>query len=242
MSPRQNRRRQSLRRSRKSLGPRSLISFVIHPLRAVLASLVLILCGWLLANALALRSAAAAPVDTFLVLGGSIQREIYAAELSQQYPSTKILISQGSQDPCIWLIFERAGAAKSGVWLENCADSTFGNFYFSAPILQAWGSRKVKLITSETHLPRAMWLGQILLGAKGIWVELDIAPEQGVPGNQESWPKTGFDVARSLLWAALGQVYQPPCQQVRPLAAVDIDAWRQEGFKCEYQGQLEDGS
>ena len=42
------------------------------------------------------------PVDAILVLGGSIRREIYVANLAQQYPDIPILISQGSKTPVFY--------------------------------------------------------------------------------------------------------------------------------------------
>lgn len=200
--------------------------------------IALLVCGWLLNNTLKLQAAASGSVDTFLVLGGSIRREIYVAELVKDYPETKVLISQGSPDPCILLIFQRKAAPMDHVWLEHCADSTFGNFYFNIPLLRWWGVRKVKLITSPTHLPRAKWMAQILLGAQGIWVEVDTVEEQGIPGNEESLIKTGLDLTRSLIWAVLSQGIEPQCSQLKPLAAVDLKTWRQSDFKCEYQGEL----
>jgi len=140
-------------------------------LRAAGLGLTLVASIMLLGNAIALLQAAHAPVDADLVLGGSRDREIYVAQLVKQQPDIEILISQGSPDPCIVLIFERYGAPISRVWLEKCARSTFDNFYFSLAILQQWGVRKVQVITSPTHLPRAKWLGQIILGARGMWVD-----------------------------------------------------------------------
>lgn len=201
--------------------------------------LVAVVATWGWQTGLALRNAAASPVDSVLVLGGSIQREIYAAELAKQSPQTPILISSGSDDPCIWLLFDRVAAPKSRVWLERCADSTFGNFYFSLPILQQWQVRHVILITSATHLPRAKWLAQILLGSHGMWVETQRVKETGVPGNRESRWKTGLDIARSLIWAGVSQFYSPVCHQVSPLSKVDLEAWQQRGFKCEHQGGLD---
>lgn len=189
-------------------------------------------------NTLKLQAAASAPVDAYFVLGGSIRREIYVAKLAKQHPETRILISHGSLDPCILLIFQRENAPIRQVWLEKCAGSTFDNFYFNIPILRQWGVRKVKLITSHTHLPRAKWMAQILLGAQGIWVEPEIVKEQGIPGNRESLLKTGVDVSRSLVWAVLSQVIQPKCSQLTPLATVNLEKWRNSGVKCERQGGL----
>jgi uncharacterized SAM-binding protein YcdF (DUF218 family) len=205
-------------------------------LRRLALGLCLVLLSWVVFNTVTIISASSRQVDAFFVLGGSIRREIYVAELAQQYPQTPILISRGSPDPCILLVFQRLAPQRlQNVWLEKCADSTFGNFYYSIPILRRWGVHKVKLISSQTHFPRAKWMAQILFGVHGIWVETDIVPEQGVPGNQESWSKTGLDVTRSLLWAGLSRIIQPKCFYVMKLADVSIDFWRSRGFQCERQ-------
>ncbi|HEY9694402.1 MAG TPA: YdcF family protein [Oculatellaceae cyanobacterium] len=204
----------------------------------LLSSISLILGIWLLINTLILGLAASRPVDAFFVLGGSIQREIYVAQLAQKYPEIPILISQGSKESCVLRLFQREQALIEQVWLERCAKSTFDNFYFGIPILHQWGVHKVKLITSPTHLPRAQWLAQILLGAHGIWVDLDIVQEQGIPGNRESWSKTALDLIRALVWAVISQVYSPKCDRVINLSDVNISGWQTKGFKCEHQANI----
>ncbi|BAY38107.1 hypothetical protein NIES2111_24520 [Nostoc sp. NIES-2111] len=208
----------------------------------LLQKLVWVLClvfgSWLVITTITLVSASSEPVDAFFVLGGSIRREIYIAQIAKQYPQIPILISHGSQDPCIKLIFQREFADLDNVWLEKCAGSTFKNFYYGVPILKRWRVHKVRLITSPTHLPRAKWMAQILLGAHGIWVEVEIVQEKGVPGNRESLIKTGLDVSRSLFWAGLSQIIQPQCKDVIQLSKVDMSAWQSRGFKCERQGNL----
>ncbi|MEB3219020.1 MAG: YdcF family protein [Nostocales cyanobacterium 94392] len=198
----------------------------------------LLVAIWLFFTTITVLLASSKPIDVFFVLGGSIKREIYVAELGQKYPQIPILISSGSQDPCIWLIFQQQAVPMQNVWLEKCADSTFDNFYYSIPILQNWGVRKVKLITSTTHLPRAQWMAKILLGAHGMWVEPDIIVEEGIPGNREHWFKTGLDVSRSLIWAGLSQVIKPKCSHVIQLSKVNLQEWQNRGFKCERQGNL----
>lgn len=204
-------------------------------------------------NIITLISASSKPTDVLFVLGGSIQREIYVAMKATENPQVRILISSGSQDPCIKLIFQRHltnlelkkidstglhSRILQNVWLEKCAKSTFGNFYYSIPILRQWRVHKVKLITSSSHLPRAKWMAQILFGAHGIWVEPDIITEKGVPGNRESWLKTSLDLTRSLLWAIISQFTHPQCKEVIKLTDVDMDDWLDRGFKCEYQGRV----
>lgn len=201
--------------------------------------LIGLLGSWFLLTAGNLLISAASPVDAFLVLGGSIRREMHMAEVAKKFPEVPVLISQGSLDPCILILFQRVQAPIQQVWLEKCANSTFGNFYYSLPILQQWHVRKVKLVTSAKHFPRAQWMAQILLGARGIWVELDPVYEAGVPANHESWWKTGLDVGRSLLWAVGSQFYAPACSEVMPLAAVDLSQWEQWGFRCEHQAGIQ---
>ncbi|MBD2336910.1 YdcF family protein [Calothrix sp. FACHB-156] len=207
-------------------------------IRKVACGLCAILGAWLIFTTITLVSASSQPVDAFFVLGGSIQREIHVAREAQKYPNIPILISHGSLEPCVWLLFQRQGTELQNVWLEDCANSTWENFYYGIPILRRWGVHKVKLITSPTHLPRAQWMAQILLGANGIWVEPDIVQEHGIPGNREFWQKTALDVTRSLLWAGFSQIMQPQCSKVKRLAEVDMQAWESRGFRCEHQGML----
>ncbi|MGK7919041.1 MAG: YdcF family protein [Trichodesmium sp.] len=214
---------------------KKIILFVILP---IISGLLV----WLVGNNVLLQSAAKAPVDAYLVLGGSIKREIYIAKVAKQYPQTPILISSGSKDPCILGLFQRENAATNQVWLENCAKSTFENFYFSLPILEKWGVQHIKLVTSPTHLPRAKWLSQIILGSHRIWVEMDIVEEIGVPGNQESRLKTALDVIRSLIWAVKSQVIEPKCTDVVKLSQVNMTQWCKDGFRCEHQAKLKQES
>lgn len=207
-------------------------------LQKLTGGLYFVLGTWLIFTTITLVFASSQPVDAFFVLGGSISRETYVVQQAKQYPQTPILISHGSPDPCIWLIFQAELAELQNVWLEKCANSTFENFYYGIPILRRWGVHKVMLITSPSHLPRAKWIAQILLGAHGIWVDTEIVQELGVPGNRESLPKTGLDVTRSLFWAIVSQIIQPQCSNVTRLAQVDMQAWENRGFHCEHQGGL----
>lgn len=196
----------------------------------------------LVAHLVALPAASNSQLDAIFVLGGSIRREVYVAKLAnkrqQSNQSIPILISGGADPPCTVKVFNLFNSPKENVWLEKCATSTFDNFYFSVPILEQWQTRKIKLITSKTHMPRAAWLAKILFGAKGIWVEVDLAEEIGVPANQESTIKTILDVTRSLLWAVVSQLYTIQCDRLQPLKAVDMERWKKRGFDCEHQSDL----
>jgi uncharacterized SAM-binding protein YcdF (DUF218 family) len=211
--------------------------------KRILKVAAIVILGAMLASllfniAVRLPTNASKPVDAVFVLGGSIQREIRAAWLTKDYPDIPFLISHGSDDPCILFIFQRTGARLERVWLERCAESTFGNFFFSTPILRRWNAHKVKLVTSGSHIERAEWMAKILLGAQGMAVEIESVDEQGIPGNRESTLKTTLDVTRSIVWAFFSQLIQPPCFDVKELANVDLQAWQEKGYACERQGKV----
>lgn len=228
-------------RLRNKRNSRRIFWLVLTPFLVCLVIFSLLVGSWwLLLDRPMLRSAENTPIDSILVLGGSITREIYVAELAKKYRGIPILISSGSLAPCIWLIFQQAKAPMQQVWLETCASSTFKNYYFAVPLLNQWGVHHLKIITSKTHLPRAKWVAQIILGSHDIWVEMDLVEEQGIPGNRETWLKTTLDVTRSLIWARISQYYSPKCSALQPLVDVNLSDWQKRGFKCEYQGNLPD--
>ncbi len=202
-------------------------------------SIAAIVVAWFLGNWIALHRASKSDLDAFLVLGGSIRREVYVANFEKQYPEVPVLISAGSPPPCILSVFERSQTPIEKVWLENCARSTFGNFFFSLPILESWNAKKVMLITSPTHLPRARWLAQIILGSHGIWVETYAVTEKGIPANTESTLKTILDVVRSSAWTIVSQFYSPSCPKLTALADVKMEEWSDRDFNCEYQYDLQ---
>lgn len=179
------------------------------------------------------------PTDGVLVLGGSIRREMYSADYRRSHPQIPILISAGSEPPCIYAIFERNQVSMENVWLEDCAHSTFYNFFYSAPILKRWHIHHLELMTSDSHLPRAIWMAKIILGAQGIWVDANIVPETGTPGNQETRLKTILDVTRGGLWALISHVYRPSCQTLIHLSEVDLKNWNLQEVSCEHQGQVD---
>lgn len=178
------------------------------------------------------------PADAVLVLGGSIRRELFIAQSVAAGNPLPVLISQGSQPPCIRILFDRVAAPTDTVWLETCAESTFDNYRYSLPTLQQWKVHHIQVVTSASHLPRARWLAAIMLGSHGIWTEVTPVVEQGVPANSESPLKTALDLTRALGWAVLSQLYNPHCDRLFPLMSVDVDTWKEQGFKCEHQADI----
>ncbi|MDJ1178126.1 ElyC/SanA/YdcF family protein [Roseofilum sp. BLCC_M91] len=205
----------------------------------VLLSLMIVVgSGWAIATSQKLSIASQSPLDAYLMLGGSIRREMHITQVAKDHPNLPILISQGADDPCIVRLFEVNAAPQNQVWLERCANATFENFYYTLPILKNWGVHHLQMITSARHLPRAQWLGQIILGSHGIWMETYTVKEKGIPGNTESPLKTALDVVRSLIWAGISQFYQPSCDQLYRLVDSDVQEWIEKGYNCEHQWDL----
>ena len=212
---------------------------------AVLAivSAIAIVGTW---RAVSLAAAARAPSDAWLVLGGSIKREMYVAERANERGAgivggspLPILISTGSDPPCLWALFQREGVDLGRIWIEECARSTFENFAYSVPVLVNWQARHVKMTTSGTHYRRAMRMARIAFGMRGIWVEFDTAPEVGVPANSESQLKTVLDVTRTIAWSLVAPLSPIRCGLVANLTQMDWVRWRDStSFACEAQGQV----
>lgn len=178
--------------------------------------------------------------ESYFVLGGNITREIHVADLVAQHPTIPTLISTGSPDPCIWNAFNRAHAPMNRVWLEKCAESTFGNMYYAVPILKSWHVSRVTVITSRCHLPRAKWLAQIILGAHGIWTDFDIL-EDGFAAKPEMDVKTWLDVTRAIFWTLASQFYSPSCPDIMQLSSVDMNYWNKHGYHCAHHINPETG-
>ncbi len=189
----------------------------------------------LLVRASQLLIACMSPVDTYLVLGGTPHREIFVAQLVKQHPGIKVLISGGSEDPCIWLMFDKEKTPKDNVWMESCSKNTFENFYYSAPILNRLGARKVLLITDISQSGRALPMAQIMLGAKGMCVELQLVPNSS---GEISRHPLALDLALSVGWAIVSEVWEPHCAHVTYLPTVDMAYWNKKGFYCAPQAEV----
>ena len=128
-----------------------------------------------------LPPASLAKADVIVVLGGGTEgaqyprqsvevnsagdRMLYAARLYKQGASSHILLSGGNID---WMaadssspaadmadIIELAGVPGNALWLEERSLNTYENALFAREYLQAKGIRRVILVTSALHMPRA---------------------------------------------------------------------------------------
>jgi uncharacterized SAM-binding protein YcdF (DUF218 family) len=200
-----------------------------------LLALGLCIFGLVIFRALQLIIAYNSPVEAFLVLGGTPNREIFVAKLAKQTPPVKVLISGGSESPCIWLIFEKHTAPKDNVWMERCSHNTFENFYYSTPILESWGVHKVLLITDKPQDERALPMAKLILGAHGMWVNLMLVPNSG--GQASRYP-VAINYLAGAAWGIASQLWQPHCKNLIHLPDVNMSEWYQKGFYCAPQAEV----
>jgi len=142
--------------------------------------------------------------EAILVLGGSPDRERFAAQFAQTHPKLPIWISGGSNPEYAEMVFAEAGINWERVHLDYQAVDTVTNFTTVLAVLDAQGIDSLYLLTSDYHMPRARLIGRIVLGSRGIQFQPVAIPSQEAPESPESWEKTLRDGARAVLWIFTG--------------------------------------
>ncbi len=135
-----------------------------------------------------------------LVLGGTTDREKFAAALALEHPSLPIWISSGSNPEYTEWVFSEAGIDPRRVHMDRRAVDTVTNFTTLADQFQQQGIDTVYLITSDYHMMRARVIGEIVFASRGISIQPMPVPSSGT----EPVLKTVRDAARSLLWVTTG--------------------------------------
>ncbi|MBD2035958.1 YdcF family protein [Phormidium sp. FACHB-592] len=140
--------------------------------------------------------------QAILVLGGTPQREDFAAEFARQHPDIPIWVSGGSPPEYTESVFEDAGISLSRLYVDRDAVDTVTNFTTLVDKFQARGIHSVYLITSDYHMRRARIIGELVFGSRGI--EFKPVP---MPSNQATEPlsKAIRDGARAILWLTTGR-------------------------------------
>ena len=136
-----------------------------------------------------------------LVLGGEPRREQFAAKFAKAHPRLPIWVSGGSNREYASWIFEQAGVSENLVHLDYDAVDTVTNFTTIVDKLKSQGITSIYLITSDYHMRRARWIGQVVLGSRGIEFQSVPIPTEKPP---ESLEKAIFDGTRALLWVVTG--------------------------------------
>jgi uncharacterized SAM-binding protein YcdF (DUF218 family) len=140
--------------------------------------------------------------QAILVLGGSPDREVFAAEFANEHPDLPIWVSSGSNPEYSEAVFADAGIEPSRIHLDYEAIDTVTNFTTLVDQFKAEGIDNIYLITSDYHMRRARVIGMIVLGSRGI----DFRPIAiSTDRPPESIEKTIRDGARAVLWVITGQ-------------------------------------
>lgn len=141
--------------------------------------------------------------EAILVLGGSIDREQYAAQLAQQHPDLPVWVSSGSNPEYAEWLFQEAHIAPERVTLDYRAVDTVTNFTTVVDDLKARQISCVYLVTSDYHMRRASVIGEIVLGSRGIsFRPLAVPSSEPAP---EALTRSLRDGARAVLWVLTGQ-------------------------------------
>jgi uncharacterized SAM-binding protein YcdF (DUF218 family) len=139
--------------------------------------------------------------QALLVLGGAIEREVFAAKFARTHPELPIWVSSGSNPEFAQWVFSEAGIESDRVHLDYRAVDTVTNFTTLVDELKAQGIESVYLITSDDHMRRAQIIGEIVLGSRGISFKPVAVPSGRTPEPME---KALRDGARAILWLTTG--------------------------------------
>lgn len=140
--------------------------------------------------------------QAIFVLGGSPEREAFAAEFAREHPNLPVWVSSGSPEDYAYWVFSESQIASDRLHLDYRAVDTVTNFTSLVEDFQDKNIRSLYLITSDYHMRRARTIGAIVFGSRGI--EFEAVP---IPSDEpeESLGKVARDAARSLLWVMTGR-------------------------------------
>jgi len=146
----------------------------------------------------------APPPQMILVLGGDVDREKAAARLARR-DGLPVVVSGGTNpEYAHWLFEQREGLPPHQVHLDYRAFDTVTNFTTLVDDLRRARIRHALLVTSSDHMERALLVGRIVAGSRGI--QLTPVP---VPCGQLCVPerrrRLWEDGLRSVIWVISGQ-------------------------------------
>jgi uncharacterized SAM-binding protein YcdF (DUF218 family) len=139
--------------------------------------------------------------QAILVLGGSPTREKFAAQFALQHPKLPIFVSSGSPEEYAEYVFDQAGVKRDRIHLDYRAVDTVTNFTVMVTELQQRKITDVYVLTSEFHMPRALVIGKIILGSRGIEMHPVSIPSSI---KSENPAKSLRDGLRSVVWLVTG--------------------------------------
>jgi uncharacterized SAM-binding protein YcdF (DUF218 family) len=147
------------------------------------------------------------PPQLILVLGGDLDRERHAAALAEEL-GLPVVVSGGSNpEYAYWLFEQRQGLPPGQVQLDYRAQDTLTNFTSLVDDLRRARVRHALLVTSSDHMERALLVGRIVAGSRGI----HLTPEPVDCGDlcqPELRRKIWGDGLRGALWVLTGRDFK----------------------------------
>jgi uncharacterized SAM-binding protein YcdF (DUF218 family) len=139
-----------------------------------------------------------------LVLGGDADRERVAARLAR-HDGLPVVVSGGTNpEYARWLFEQREGLPASRLRLDYRATDTVTNFTSLADDLRRARIRHALLVTSSDHMQRALLVGRIVAGSRGIHLT-PVAVPCGDLCEPEGRRLVWGDGLRALIWVVSGQ-------------------------------------
>lgn len=159
-------------------------------------------CGLLWLSRARLLPPVPAP-QMILVLGGDADRERLAARLASA-DGLPVVVSGGSNPEYARWLFDRQGLDQRQVQLDYRAHDTLTNFTSLVDELRQAQVRHVLLVTSSDHMERAMLIGRIVAGSRGITLT-PVSVPCGDRCHQEDVGKVWGDGLRAIVWVVTGR-------------------------------------
>ena len=175
--------------------------------------LVLVIAAPLLWLSLRLWQPSPPPAQLILVLGGDLERERVAGELARR-DGLPVLVSGGSNPEYAQWQFHQQGLDAARVHLDYRATDTLSNFTSVVDELRRAKVRHVLLVTSSDHMNRALLVGRLVAGSRGITLT-PVSVPCGELCQPEGRRKVWGDGLRAALWVLTGR---------------DLRAWAAERF------------
>ena len=139
--------------------------------------------------------------QAIFVLGGSPDREKFAADLALKYPDLPLWVSSGSPQEYSYWVFDSAGVDRQRIHLDYRAVDTLTNFTTLVDDLKKQGITSVYLVTSDYHMRRAQWIAEIIGSQRGVIFKIVPIPTDRSP---EPILKALRDSGRAMVWLVTG--------------------------------------
>lgn len=164
------------------------------------------------------------PPQMILVLGGDADREAAAARLARSDGLPVVVTGGTNPEYAHWLFLQKEGLPSRQVQLDYRARDTVSNFTSLVDDLRKARIRHALLVTSTDHMERALLVGRIVAGSRGIHltpVPVSCGDLCVVEGRRRLWG----DGARAALWVISGK-------DIRPWVEERVAPWLEKaGFR-----------